>query len=157
MIKPAEKHQNHIEMQEILDLFWQTLPPIWHATRGIALSLAQEEKSVTPSQFHVLRRICKGAHSVSHLADCLNLNRSNVSRTVDELARSGLIERTRDKQDRRNIYLSLTDSGKEIIDELHEKIGNEMRNRFLKLSKNEIEQLRLGLHALQKIFQTQEK
>ena len=138
--------------QDILDLFWQTIPPIWHAARGLTHKIALDESKITPSQFHTLRRISKRSESVSELAECMHLNRSNVSRTVDELVQNDLVSRKRDPDDRRKIELSLTPKGWSLIKTLHEKIGREMKDRFSMLTPAEIEDLRNGLLALQKIF-----
>ena len=139
------------EMQEVIDLFWQTIPPIWHAARGLAHEVALEDSVITLSQFHTLRRIFGGSESVSKLADCMHLNRSNVSRTVDELAQNDLVDRARDPNDRRNVRLTLTKNGRVLIKKLHEKIGREMKEKFSVLSLAELENLRRGLLALQKI------
>jgi DNA-binding MarR family transcriptional regulator len=143
-------------MQETLDLFWQTIPPLWHATRTLTHLVAVDELKITPSQFHTLRRIPTGKGSVSDLADCMNLSRPNVSRTVDELVQNSLVQRKRDPDDRRNVILSLTPKGISLIKTLHEKIGERMIERFTILDEGEINELRRGLYALQKIFGRQE-
>ena len=139
-------------MQGMLELFWQTIPPLWHATRTLTHRIAADELKITPSQFHVLRRISSGIESVSGLADCMHLSRPNVSRTVDELVNHKLVQRKRDPDDRRNIILSLTKKGKTQIDTLHKKIGEKVIEKFMRLDEKEIESLKLGLHLLQKII-----
>ena len=144
------------KMQETLNLFWQTIPPLWHATRTLTHRIAVDELKITPSQFHALRNISSGKESVSNLADCMHLSRPNVSRTVDELVNNELVHRKRDPDDRRNVNLSLTPKGKSLIATLHKKIGEKMIERFTILDKGEVDELRKGLYALQKIFGQQE-
>lgn len=141
---------------EVLELFWQTIPPIWHANRTLTHQITMDEFNITPAQFHTLRRLSEGIHSVSDLADCMRLSRPNVSRTVDELVERGLVQRRRDPQDRRNILLSLTPKGISSIHTLHEKIGRQIIGRLAILNENEITELRRGLQALQKISGNQE-
>ncbi len=101
--------------QRTVDLFWQTVPPVWHAARSITHQTATEEFHITVSQFHTLRRIAEGNASVSDMADCMHLNRSNISRSVDELVKSGFVNRVQDLQDRRNVNLTLTERGNDLI------------------------------------------
>lgn len=143
-------------VRETLDLFWQTVPPIWHATRYVTHQVLAEEFNITPSQFHMLRRIYEGRGSVSDLAYCMHLSRPNVSRTVDELVNDGLVKRKRDTEDRRNVLLSLTEKGQVLISDLHERIGDKMGELFSILSKEELQAVQNGLASLQKVFGRQE-
>jgi DNA-binding MarR family transcriptional regulator len=136
----------------VIELFWQTVPPVWHAARSITHQTAVEEFQMTASQFHTLRRIAEGNASVSDLADCMNLNRSNISRSVDDLVNSGLVGRKQDTKDRRNINLFLTDHGKELIHSFLESNGKKMTDKFSLLSEGDLDDISRGLIALQKVF-----
>jgi len=142
----------HKKAKTAVELFWQTVPPVWHAARSITHQTAVEEFQMTASQFHTLRRIAEGNASVSDLADCMHLNRSNISRSVDDLVNSGLVERKQDLKDRRNINLFLTDRGKELIHSFLESSGKKMVDKFSLLSENDLEDISRGLIALQKVF-----
>jgi DNA-binding MarR family transcriptional regulator len=56
-----------------------------------------------------------GKLRMGELADRLLLSRSGITRLVDRLARQGLIERERCKDDGRGYYALLTDSGRELL------------------------------------------
>jgi DNA-binding MarR family transcriptional regulator len=139
-----------------LELFWQTIPPVWHAARSITHQTATEEFHITSSQFHTLRRIHDGRESVSNLADCMHLNRSNISRTVDELVNTGLVTRAQDKLDRRNVRLTLTEDGRKLINSMLDSIGSKMMKMFIMLDEVELGEISRGLVALQKVFGKQE-
>ncbi|MDP2965800.1 MAG: MarR family transcriptional regulator [Pelolinea sp.] len=135
-----------------VELFWQAIPPIWHAARSITHETATEEFHITVSQFHTLRRISDGNGSVSDLADCMHLSRSNISRSVDELVNYGYVNREQDAQDRRNVNLTLTESGKKLIQSLLISNGNKMMEKINLLDDGELDDISCGLIALQKVF-----
>jgi len=135
-----------------VELFWQTIPPVWHAARSITHQTATEEFQITVSQFHTLRRIADGKESVSGLADCMNLSRPNISRSVDELVNAGYVNRKQDVHDRRNVNLTLTESGKKLIQSLLLSNGKKMLEKFILIDDNELDDISRGLVALQKVF-----
>ena len=151
-----EKH-NTDEIDGLLKSFWETFPPIWHATRSLTHQTATEEFGITAAQFHTLRKIKEGKASVSALAECMHLSRPNISRTVDELVNAGLVAREQDAADRRNIGLSLTPQGDELINNLLRTIGSKMKARFSQLDPKEIRNIQSALNALRNIFTKQEK
>jgi DNA-binding MarR family transcriptional regulator len=138
--------------QSTVELFWQTVPPVWHAARSITHQTATEEFRMTVSQFHTLRRITDGNASVSDLADCLHLNRSNISRSVDDLVNSGLVDRKQDFRDRRIVNLTLTEQGKKMIQSFLASNGKKMVEKFSLLTEEDLDDIFRGLIALQKVF-----
>ena len=144
---------NEKKARSTVELFWQIIPPIWHAARSITHETATEEFHITVSQFHTLRRITDGKRSVSDLADCMHLSRSNISRSVDELVNYGYVNREQNTRDRRNVNLTLTESGKKIIQSLLISNGNKMMEKLNLLDESELDDISRGLIALQKVFE----
>ena len=64
--------------------------------------------------------------SVKELAEILRLDKSGVSRTVEELVRKDYVERKPSTEDRRYVVLNLTLKGKERFN----KIENDMNLKF---------------------------
>ncbi len=64
--------------------------------------------------------------SVKELAEILKLDKSGISRTVEELVQKDYVERKPSKEDRRFVVLNLTIKGKERFD----KIENDMNKKF---------------------------
>lgn len=153
----VEEKRNTDEIEDLLKSFWETFPPLWHATRSLTHQTATEEFGITAAQFHTLRRIKEGKASVSALAQCMHLSRPNISRTVDELVNASLVAREQDAADRRSIGLSLTPQGEDLINNLLRTIGSKMKSRFSQLDQKEIKEIQLGLNALRKIFIKREK
>jgi DNA-binding MarR family transcriptional regulator len=73
----------------------------------------------------------EGPKTVRDLAEGLGLDTSTVTRVVDVLVRDGLLTRARDeKQDRRRVFVSLTESGHQLAKEL-EACADEYCERIL--------------------------
>ena len=67
--------------------------------------------------------------SVKELAEIVGLDKSGISRGVEELVRKGFVNRETSKEDRRSVELTLTDSGNARF----EKIENDMNLKFRKV------------------------
>lgn len=66
---------------------------------------------ITPSQFLVLKKLSEGKVTVSELSEHLGVSLSAITSLVDRLKKSGYVERTRDEQDRRLVWLAATPLG----------------------------------------------
>lgn len=141
----------------LIDLFWHTIPPIWHATRSMTHNIAAEEFSITPLKFHILRRVLDGKESVSQLADGLCLSRPNISRTVDELVQEGLMDRCPDPNDRRGVKIALTTKGNRLFKKMHQRILDDMKDLFSQLTEDELTTVTSGLSIMEKLNVNPEK
>ena len=63
---------------------------------------------------------------VSDLSDVLNIPRPGVTRTIKEMEKKGLVQKTASPDDGRVTYLSLTDHGMEISEKYNENYFNEL-------------------------------
>jgi DNA-binding MarR family transcriptional regulator len=88
---------------------------------------------LTMPQFNILRilRGAKGVISVNTVKDRMIERSPNTTRLMDKLIEKGLIERVRCDEDRRVVYVSITDDGLELL----AKIDNEQKG-FVDLSEN---------------------
>ena len=72
---------------------------------------------VTMTQCSTILAVGKhGKMTMNELSEWMTLATSTMTRIVDNLVRDGYIERTQDDQDRRVVYVSLTDSGSQLFD-----------------------------------------
>jgi DNA-binding MarR family transcriptional regulator len=136
----------------LIDKFWESIPPAWRQTRNQIRSIAVEKFHMTEEQFQVLRRIRRGSASVSALAEASGTSRSAISKTVDAMVRKGLVFRSQDPNDRRNIPLTLTDEGQRVLDAIFVQAEAWLSARFECLGKEEIKILLQGMDTLQKVF-----
>ena len=56
-------------------------------------------------------------HNIGYLSGKLAIDRSNLSRIVDRMARDGLIERKTPPHDRRNVLVCITEAGRRKVEE----------------------------------------
>jgi len=82
---------------------------------------------ITVAQCHTLVEIGK-THSLSlnELSELLTLDKSTMSRTVENLVNAGLVERQTDKEDRRYTKITLSEKGTEMV----KAINNNMEEYF---------------------------
>jgi|WetSurMetagenome_2_1015567.scaffolds.fasta_scaffold65193_2 DNA-binding MarR family transcriptional regulator len=136
----------------LIDTFWESVPPAWRHTRTQIRRIAVDKFQMSEEQFQVLRRIRKGSTSVSALAEASQTSRSAVSKAVETLVQRGLVTRSQDPQDHRNIPLALTDEGQRVMETIFSEAEAWLSARFSRLSPEETEYLQQGMETLQKAF-----
>ncbi|HEY0644067.1 MAG TPA: MarR family transcriptional regulator [Nocardioides sp.] len=88
-------------------------------TAIVARTLAEMERDITVPQLRVLVLLnSRGPMNLSALAEHLDVNPSNASRTCDQLVNEGLAVRRTDEADRRNVVLELTKQGSRLVADL---------------------------------------
>ncbi len=108
-----------------------------------AETLIKEEISedLTSDQHFVLRYIhSKEECTSTELADVFHVKKSSVTAIINRLVNRGLIERRRDTDDRRIVYLSLSESGEELFELSQEKVHKLVASFIQKFDEEEIMQ-----------------
>lgn len=81
------------------------------------------ENHVTFTQFKAILLLNeKEAQTLSQLSNDLSRTRCTITGLVDRLEVKGLVRRKRSRKDRRLVYVSLTDKGRELALELKERV-----------------------------------
>jgi DNA-binding MarR family transcriptional regulator len=101
----------------------EVIEAIIHASRamvGIAVrSLTESGEAVTLPQYRTLVVLSDGgARRLADLANALGVSPSTATRMCDRLVRKGLITRTRDDLDRREVNLEVTAAGRTTVMEV---------------------------------------
>ncbi len=79
--------------------------------------------NLQPLEFALLRLFLqKERWTTTELAQVLPVTTSRISRVVTKLAEMGLVRRRRQRNDRRLVWLSLTDEGKTLTQSLNQKV-----------------------------------
>jgi DNA-binding MarR family transcriptional regulator len=138
--------------QQAVEKFWEFFPPVWHTVRAHIHHEATENFDITVGQFHILRRIRHSADTVSKLADDKHTSRPAVSRVVDVLVNKGLVVRTQNPIDRRNVLLSLTEEGQSLMEALFSNTRQWMTDKLAILSEDELEAILVAGDALKRAF-----
>jgi DNA-binding MarR family transcriptional regulator len=82
---------------------------------GQLLSTLADAQPVAPHHLLTLRAVADGAHHPSDVASVTGRHASSASRVVDQLVELGLLDRTTDPADRRQVLVSLTDAGRTVV------------------------------------------
>jgi len=139
-------------LQEAIDRFWETIPPVWSQVRANVRAVATESFHISVQQFHILRLIRKGIHSASELASVSQLSRPAISQSVDMLVEKGLISRRQRAQDRRYVELELTEGGTDMLSAIFRENHRWMKQKLASLDPEELGNILLGMKALKETF-----
>jgi DNA-binding MarR family transcriptional regulator len=100
----------------------QVIESILMASRamvGVAARSLDGCDDVTLPQYRTLVVLTyAGAHRLADLAESLQVSPSTATRMCDRLVRKGLITRTRDAVDRREVNLTVTNSGRKVVSDV---------------------------------------
>jgi len=84
---------------------------------NLCLDLVYSKYGITNEQSGVLAAIkSRGPLRISDLSSILERSPNSISMLVDRMVKGGLVKRTRDKKDRRTVFVTMTDKGREVID-----------------------------------------
>ncbi|MCH1625632.1 MarR family winged helix-turn-helix transcriptional regulator [Ferdinandcohnia quinoae] len=120
--------------------------------RYLAVSFSVEKKAealvkeqigndLTSDQYYTLRYINNMESCTStELAEVFDVKKSAITAIITRMWEKGLIQRTRDENDRRVVYLSLTVKGKELFVKTEERIYKLVESFITKFEQAEIEQ-----------------
>lgn len=118
-------------------------------------SVAREdvkEYDLNLNEFAVLELLYhKGSQPIQKIKDKILIASSSTTYIIDKLCKKGYTERKYDSEDRRIIYASLTDSGRELISKIFPRHARKIEHSFSKLTDEELTQLRDLLKKLNNI------
>lgn len=92
-----------------------------------------------------------GKANVTTLAKYLDVSKSSVVEMIDKLVRNGFLERTKDVEDRRVTYVTITDRGRAVLETVREKY-KETINKVLS-EVNDVECIMRIFNALMKEYE----
>ncbi|MEZ5922124.1 MAG: MarR family transcriptional regulator [Parvularculaceae bacterium] len=120
-------------MSDRLDLALVSLRQILRATELSSRALAKQ-CGLTPSQLIMMQiiRNWNGA-SPGYLAKEISLTQATITALIDKLEERGLAYRERDEDDKRRIFVKLTEDGLRILDEAPDSLQQRFEAGFSKL------------------------
>ena len=90
------------------------------------------------SEFTVLEALYnKGKQTVRQISDSVLINSGSITYVIDKLETKGLLERLNCKEDRRVVYIQITEAGKQFMDEIFPKHVSVIEEIFSGISKEE--------------------
>ena len=116
--------------------------------------------ALTPVQAHALGEIQLQSLTINKLAQQLNVDKSNASRTVTGLIKLGLVKSIENPKDKRSQLVGLTEQGQQALSQLDQQQNSFFEQLLTQLDDSEQEQLKLGLETylkgLTKVCQAEE-
>ena len=104
---------------------------------------------LTLTQFGVLEALLhKGSLTHRELCQKVLTSAGNITDVVDKLEHRGLVCRSRNAADRRNVYVSLTEQGRELIKKVFPRHAKDIAQAFAALSASEQRELGALLRKL---------
>ena len=94
----------------------------------------------------------EGEMPISQLAQCTGSTNSTVSGIVDRLERMELVKRVRSEQDRRVIYVALTESSRAMERAVEPDVNAQMSRMLTDLTAQELEKIRGALETLERVL-----
>lgn len=128
------------EEQKVLDAFIKLM----RATDSLnnRLNRHHADANLTVTQFGVLEALYHlGPLNQKALGEKLLKSGGNITLVIDNLEKSGFVERQQDPSDRRSMLINLTPEGKDFISSYFPKHLQRIKNEFDILSNEELEQL----------------
>lgn len=106
---------------------------------------------ITSTQYNVLR-ILRGAEPTglcrNDLRDRMLTRMPDVTRLLDRMEESGLIDRTRETSDRRMVMTRIAGKGRRLLDDLEPEVAREHERAFARLTKEQMRTLIAHLAAV---------
>lgn len=104
---------------------------------------------ITISQCHAIVEIGRSIKiSSTKLAKLLSLNKSTMSRNLDNLIKDGLVTKETHPSDRRSIIIRLTDKGINIFNKIESDMDEYYKNIFISIPENDRPQVLNSLQIL---------
>ena len=111
---------------------------------------------ITDTQFIVLRSLKKAPCNTSFLAHMLGVTLSAVTALVNRLHKMELVTRKRHEDDRRQVWITITPKGMQVLKEVEEKRNLLLAMYLAKMPAGERQQLLYLLNKAVKLFETDE-
>ena len=129
------------------------LYPVIMRVMGRIRTLVHEGMDLTYNQYKMLLTIYdKGSCPLNLLAKELQIAMSSASEMVDRLVNLGIVYRTVDEENRRQVVIFTTDKGEELIRELRRGIVENYRAMLARLSPRDQERLVQSFETLAEIL-----
>ncbi|RSD25087.1 MarR family winged helix-turn-helix transcriptional regulator [Mesobacillus subterraneus] len=138
-------------IKDLVDLYIH----VSFSVNKIAEGLIKEQigSDLTNDQHYTLRYINKvGTCTSTELAEVFDVKKSAITAIITRMWEKGLIQRTRDENDRRVVYLNLTEKGEELFLKTEERIHALVESFITQFDQTEIVQFLKTYEKLNEIL-----
>ncbi len=141
-----------MKSDECAKLILEVLPKTMLFVRSEMRDCAKSKSALTVPQFRVLVRLSQADATNAEIAEWMGVSAPTMTRMIDQLARRKLVNRITQVQDRRQVKLSMTDSGKDLFEYIREDMRGRMTLKIDVLTEVQRKTLVKGLNVLSEIF-----
>lgn len=114
---------------------------------------ACQKRGLTAQQFYVLTELAdKPRQMATELATRSGILRTNFAAVCRKMEGKGLIERERGSDDRRRVYLNITDKGRELFDEIINDVEGTLERGSVFLNEHDYLSIREGMYSLRRLL-----
>lgn len=106
---------------------------------------------VAPHQFSVLARLRAAPLTPTRLAEIERVSTPSITRTLNGLQELGLVVRTPHPTDGRQVEVSLTDAGRDLVAATHATRDSWMAERLATLDADQLDAVRRGIEILAEV------
>jgi DNA-binding MarR family transcriptional regulator len=132
------------EMTTVMDSLRALVRALRISTRAV-----EKEIGISGAQLFVLQQLeAAPARSVNELAERTSTHQSSVSTVVSRLVQRGLVRRAPSAQDGRRMEISITDTGRELVDAAPLTAQVRMQEAIRRMQPEQVSALAEGLEAL---------
>lgn len=126
---------------------------IWELEKEAIIT--EEFKDITNNDMHIIEAIgLSGENTMSSVAKKLKITAGSLTTTVNALVRKAYVKRERSEEDRRVVYITLTEKGEKAFYH-HEQFHRQMTNAVIeKLDDEEIDALVKMLKDISAFFRS---
>ncbi|HKP51446.1 MAG TPA: MarR family transcriptional regulator [Chloroflexia bacterium] len=146
--------QTPVSVEEAVTQVIATMPRMFrtikHQIRSAEAGGPSQE--VGDTQTWVLHALATGTQLTSELAKRFNVTTPTITRMVDGLVDKGYIKRRPDSEDRRRIYLELTDAGWEATRNINELFRSSVARFLSPLSERQLADIVVACRHLQTLL-----
>ena len=115
------------------------LPRMMHVILQDYISETALDRGLNHTQIKTLIHIHQaGSTTMTPICRSISLEKGSMTTVVDQLVDRKLVERTRDRDDRRKVVVSITEQGKALAEELHDELSAYISSRLSCLTEREV-------------------
>lgn len=120
------------ELKALMDNFFYSIKRKFHCNKG--------DYPVAEGQFFLMFILWEhGRYKVTDISHRLGITAGAVTAMTDKLVEMGFIRRERSEEDRRIVWLSLTEKGRQVVKKVQDSRFEQIRNIFRNLSEDELQ------------------
>ena len=127
----------------------ETLPLVM---RSLGSEMRHSVEIPSDAHFGILFRLLQSPANLSELARHHNVSLPTMSNSISILVEHGLVQRERAAHDRRQVVLSITDAGAEVLQKIRLQLENHAAQKLASLDPQQLEDLVSGLAVIRMAF-----